>query len=75
MQQLSVREMRESIGKLDHLVNEAGELIVTRNGKPIARILPIQGSRQRPDHADLRQSQPASEVSSTTLIREDRDER
>ncbi len=75
MQQLSVRQMRESIGKLDRLVDEAGEIIVTRNGKAIARILPIKGSRQRPSHAELRQSLPRSNMSSATLIRADRDER
>ncbi len=67
--------MRESIGKLDRLVDEAGEIIVTRNGKAIARILPIKGSRQRPSHAELRQSLPRSKMSSATLIRADRDER
>ena len=75
MQQLSVREMRESIGKLDRLVDEAGEIIVTRNGKAIARILPVRGSRQRPSHTKLRQSLPESRTSSTALIRSDRDER
>ncbi len=75
MQQLSVREMRQAIGKLDRLVDEAGELIVTRNGKPIARLLPIKGSRKRPSHAELRQSLPSSEILSETLIRTDRDER
>ncbi len=75
MQHLSVREMRDSIGKLDRLVNEVGEIIVTRHGKAIARILPIKGSRQRPSHADLRQSLPKSNLSSATLIRADRDER
>lgn len=75
MQQLSIREMRESIGQLDHLVNEAGEIIITRHGKAIARVLPIKGSRQRPSHAELRGFLPRSKVSSTTLIRADRDER
>ena len=75
MQQLSVREMRNSIGQLDRIVNEAGEIIVTRNGKPIARILPIEGSRQRPSHAKLRQKQPRSNTPSAPLIRADRDER
>ena len=75
MQQLSVREMRQSIGKLDQLVKHAGEIIVTRNGKAIARVLPIKGSRPRPSHSDLRRSLPKSESDAASLIRADRDER
>ncbi len=74
MQHLSVREMRESVGKLDRLVNQAGEIIVTHHGKAIAISLPIKGSRQRPSHTDLRQSLPRM-TPSAALIRADRDER
>jgi antitoxin (DNA-binding transcriptional repressor) of toxin-antitoxin stability system len=75
MKQLNVREMRACIGRLDELVAEAGELIVSRNGHPIARILPIEGVRKRPDHADLRAATPQLSVSSADLIRGERDER
>ena len=47
MKELTVREMRASIGRLDKLVEEAGELIISRRGKPIARVLPVSGQRQR----------------------------
>ena len=40
MKKLSVREMRANIGRLDELVEEAGELVISRRGKPIARVLP-----------------------------------
>ncbi|GAB6040682.1 type II toxin-antitoxin system Phd/YefM family antitoxin [Endothiovibrio diazotrophicus] len=75
MHQLSIREMRASLGQLDRLVSDAGELVVTRNGKAIARILPIGAPRTRPDHADLRRRTAPLEVDSATLIREERDER
>ena len=45
MKELSVREMRASIGRLDQLVGEAGELVVSRHGRPIARILPAKACR------------------------------
>ena len=44
------REMRANIGRLDELVEEAGELIISRRGQSIARVLPVSRERQRPDH-------------------------
>ncbi len=75
MKKLSVREMRANIGRLDELVEEAGELIISRRGQPIARVLPVSRQRQRPDHADLRQRSAPLTTSSADLIRAERDER
>ena len=75
MKELSVREMRANIGRLDELVEEAGELIVSRRGKPIARVLPVSVQRQRPDHADLRRRTGQYAISLADLIRAERDER
>lgn len=75
MKTLSIREMRSELGKLDQLMQIEGELLITRQGKPIARVLPIRGTRPKPSHAELRASMPRFEVASEDLIREDRDER
>lgn len=75
MKELNVREMRAAIGQLDKLVEEAGEIIVSRRGSPIARILPVAGKRRRPDHADLRARTRRLSTSSAVLIRAERDER
>jgi prevent-host-death family protein len=75
MKELNVREMREAIGRLDEIVNEAGEVVISRRGRPIARLLPIAGRRPRPDHADLRARTPRLEQASAELIRAERDER
>lgn len=75
MRNLSIREMRNSLGKLDSLVEEEQELIVTRNKQAIARILPVSGAKKRPSHAELRAMQQTSAISSADLIRQDRDER
>ena len=75
MKTLSIREMRSELGKLDQLVQLEGELVVTRQGKPIARILPVRGTRSKPSHADLRASMPRLDTPSETLVRDDRDER
>jgi hypothetical protein len=57
------------------LVEEQQELIITRNRQEIARVLPIQAKRKRPNHAQLRQLTQAGPISSTDLIRQDCDER
>ena len=75
MKKLSVREMRANIGRLDELVEEAGELVISRRGKPIARVLPVSRHRQRPDHADLRRRTALLTTPSAELIRAERDER
>lgn len=75
MKRLNIREMRANIGRLDELVASEGELIVTRHGEAIARVLPMPEHRQWPDHADLRQRMQALKTSSAELIRAERDER
>lgn len=75
MREINVREMRASIGRLDELVCEAGELVISRHGKPIARVLPMRGRRARPDHADLRARMARVPEPSEALIRAERDER
>jgi len=49
--------------------------LITRQGKPIARVLPVRGARPKPSHAELRASMPRLEIPSENLVREDRDER
>jgi antitoxin (DNA-binding transcriptional repressor) of toxin-antitoxin stability system len=74
MKELSIREMRGALGKLDEILVAEREIIVARRGHPIARILPIQPSREMPSHADLR-AQTARLSSSADHIRADRDAR
>ena len=75
MQHLNIREMRSVLGKLEQLVEEQKELVITRNKQEIARILPMQSKKQRPTHIQLRQLTDANPVSVTELIRLDRDGR
>jgi len=74
MQMLSVREMRNQLGKLDKLLAEEQEIIVTRHNTPLARILPIKGKKKRPDHKALRDGLPYQDIASEVLQRLDRDE-
>jgi antitoxin (DNA-binding transcriptional repressor) of toxin-antitoxin stability system len=75
MRYLNIREMRSLLGELGELVEEQQELIITRNKKEIARILPVLTKRKRPSHAQLRQLTQPGEISSTAMIRQDRNER
>ncbi len=75
MRELSIREMRAELGRLDELVEEEGELIVTRHGKPVARLLPVRRVREMPTHRELRESMPRLRVPSEVLVRRDREER
>jgi prevent-host-death family protein len=75
MKKLSVRDMRANIGRLAELVAAEGELVISRHGRPIARILPMAQHRLTPDHADLRRRMPLLQAPSAALIRSERDER
>ena len=72
---ISIREMRNQLGRLDDLIAEEHELIITRHNKPVARVLPIKGEKTRPGHQGLRDRLPYQEISSEDLQREDREER
>ncbi len=75
MKTLSIREVRKELSQLDALVSREGEVVVTRRGKPIARLLPMRSKRQMPSHTDLRASMPHLKTGSERQIRAERDER
>ncbi len=76
MKTLSVREMRTALPHLEELVAKQGEVVLTRRGRPFARIVPLRSQRTIPSRAALRASMgPKLKVPSEVLIREDRDAR
>lgn len=75
MRTMTIRKIRESIGQLEEIISESGEIVVTKRGAPIARVVPISGARPRPSHADLRRRMPTLAIASSELIRAERDER
>jgi antitoxin (DNA-binding transcriptional repressor) of toxin-antitoxin stability system len=75
MKKLSIREMRNVLGQIDSLVNAAGELVITRHGEAIARVLPMQGKHERPTHRELHQLTGQLVTPSEKLIRDERDAR
>ena len=75
MKTLTIRQMREALGKLDELVALEGEIVVTRRGRALARIVPVRTRQAPPSHRELRARMPRLATSSEALIRADRDER
>lgn len=75
MKTLSIREIRKELAHLDELVKSEGEVVVTRRGRQIARLLPLRSKRQMPSHAELRASMPRLKKGSEKHVRAERDER
>lgn len=79
MQKVSVREARQHIGRLLDAVAAGEEIVITRRGKPAARMVAtseLETEKVRfPDRSALRAMLPPAKVPSAMLIREMRDER
>ncbi len=75
MRELSIREMRIELGRLGKLLESEEELVITKHGRPIARVLPLGPSRKRPSHTELRAKMPRLETGSEVEVRADRDAR
>lgn len=75
MRSLTIREVRASLARLESLLAEEGEIVVTRHGRAVARLLPARPTTPMPSHADLRASMPRLETGNETLVRDDRDGR
>jgi prevent-host-death family protein len=75
MKTLSVRHLRAALARLDEVIAEEGEILVTRRGRPLARVVPVHQARAMPSHADLRAKMPRLPMPSEVLVRRDRDAR
>lgn len=75
MRRMTIRQMRAELGRLGEVLEDEGEVVVTRHGRPIARVLPLGGARKRPRHDDLRASMPRLARGSEEIVRADRDAR
>ena len=75
MRTLTIRQLRAALPGLDRLVAKEGEVLVTRRGRPLARLLRVRSARPLPSHADLRAKTRPLSVPSEVLVRQDRDAR
>jgi antitoxin (DNA-binding transcriptional repressor) of toxin-antitoxin stability system len=73
MKKLSIREARQSLSHLDHLLQDEGEVMITRRGVTIARLTQIGKKRPIPSHRDLRKRMSLMRKGSEKFVREDRD--
>jgi antitoxin (DNA-binding transcriptional repressor) of toxin-antitoxin stability system len=75
MKKLSIREARQSLSHLDRLLAVEEEVMITRRGDPIAKVVQVGRKRPIPSHRDLREGMKRMQKGSETLLRKDRDER
>ena len=76
MKFMGVREMRAGYDALQETLSREGEVILTRHGKPFARVLPyVESERKMPSLKAFRSRQKPQKVPSSVGIRQERDER
>jgi antitoxin (DNA-binding transcriptional repressor) of toxin-antitoxin stability system len=75
MRKLTIRETRQVLSHLDRLLAVEGEVMITRRGKDIARLVQVGIRRPIPSHRDLRERMPRIREGSEEIIRKDREAR
>ena len=75
MKFIGVREMRAGYDVLQETLAREGEVILTRHGKPFARVLPYgEAARRMPSLKAFRARQKRQAIPSSAVIRQERDE-
>lgn len=75
MKTLTIREAREGLSHPEQMFAGDNEVLVTRHGEPVARILPVNQRSGFRALADFLASQPMQTVPSEVLVAEDREDR
>ncbi len=76
MPTVNVRDARARIGQLLDAVEAGEEIIIQRNGNPVARLMPIESTEivaRFPDRREFRHRLPPSREHSADLVRSLRD--
>ena len=73
MRTMSIRELRDSLSFIGEIADREGEVVLTRHGRPLARLVSLSPTCHAPSHADLRAGMPYLSVPSEQLVRADRD--
>ena len=78
MQTVNVAHAKAHLTKIIARIEKGGEVVITRRGRPVAKLSSIQGPKKPIDFAaldSLRARQRTSKTSSAALIRRMRDEK
>ena len=75
MKKLNIRQARQAFSSLERILELEGEVMITRRGDPIAKVVQVGRKRPIPSHRDLRDGMKRMQKGSQTLLRKDRDER
>ena len=70
---MSIRQLRDSLSSLGEIVERDREILITRHGRVLAKLVPPGPPRSAPSHSDLRAGMPYLAVSSEELIRQERE--
>lgn len=73
MREMSVRELRDSLSSIGEIVDREREVLLTRHGRPLAKLVTVAPGRTVPSHADLRAQTAPLATPSEDLIRADRE--
>jgi len=74
MHRVNVREARERISRLLAEVEHGEEVVISRHGKPVARLAPVERESRFSNRSDFRAGLPSGETGSGDLVRQIRDE-
>ena len=75
MKQISIREARQALSRLDQILEVEGEVTITKRGKAVARLVHLGKNIAMPSHIVLRKKMKLMKADSSKLIRLDRDDR
>ncbi len=75
MKQITIREARQALSRLDQILEAEGEVTITKRGKAVARLVQLGKRIVMPSHGDLRSKMKRMKRDSAKLVRLDRDER
>ena len=68
-----MERFRNELARLEEILDAEGELVITRRGHAVARLLSIKSDSHPPSHADLRAKMKRMPEGSEVLIRQERD--
>ena len=73
MREMSVRELRDSLSSIEEILDREREVMLTRHGRALAKLVTVNPGPAAPSHADLRAQTALLARPSEELIRADRE--